>query len=297
MKTIDLKNGPLSFKAYTLGSGPLVLCLHGFPDSAITFRNQIKAVSDAGYCVVAPMMRGYEPSSQPADGDYSIETIANDVIAWMDQLGEDKAHLVGHDWGASVAFVAGALAPHRFYSITAIAVPHAARFGSIGVWKVPTQLLKSWYMNFFQLRGIAEFAVRRNNWALLKKLWNDWSPGHQIPDRYWNDLIETFSAPGVLEAMLNYYRTNATPLKLLGIVKTAMTASAPIQVPILAITGAQDGCIDTRIFDHVMLKEDFPQGLRLERIQNVGHFAHLEAPDILNPMIIAWLTEHETIAN
>jgi pimeloyl-ACP methyl ester carboxylesterase len=83
----------------------------------------------------------------------------------MDDLGEDKAHLIGHDWGAGVAYTAGALAPERFHSITTIAVPHAARLPE-GIRQVPSQLAKSWYMMFFQLRGVAEYVVERKDWSL-----------------------------------------------------------------------------------------------------------------------------------
>ena len=124
-----LANGQLSFSALTAGfdvnaGRPLVLCLHGFPDNADTYRFQMPALAAAGYRVVAPMLRGYEPSSQPADGDYSLSSLAQDVIAWLDDLGEDRVYLVGHDWGAAISYVAAALAPERFLSIATIAVPH-----------------------------------------------------------------------------------------------------------------------------------------------------------------------------
>src|SRR3954453_9658907 len=100
-----LHHGALSFSALEQGSGPLVLCLHGFPDHARTFRAQLPAFAEAGLHAVAPMMRGYEPASQPADGDYHVLRIAEDVIAWLDELGADRAHVVGHDWGAFVAYL------------------------------------------------------------------------------------------------------------------------------------------------------------------------------------------------
>lgn len=128
---LKLANGALSFSAHGLGlddnaRGPVVLCLHGFPDNARSFRFQLPALAAAGYRAVAPTLRGYEPSSQPADGDYSLEALGRDVLAWVDGLAEKKVHLIGHDWGAAVAYVAGALAPERFHSLTTIAVPPAA---------------------------------------------------------------------------------------------------------------------------------------------------------------------------
>ena len=130
---LRLSNGDLEFSALASGlkeneGGPLVICLHGFPDNARSFRFQLPALAKAGYRVIAPTLRGYEPSSQPDDKDYSFGALARDVIAWLDDLNEDKVHLIGHDWGAGITYVAGALAPERFHSLTTIAVPHAAGF-------------------------------------------------------------------------------------------------------------------------------------------------------------------------
>lgn len=294
MERLTLSNGSLAFSA--LGCGleanqgkPLVICLHGFPDNARSFRFQLPALADAGYRAIAPTLRGYEPGSQPADGDYSFVALARDVLAWMDDLGEDKVHLVGHDWGAGITYVAGALAPERFHSLTTIAVPHAARFQE-GIRKVPAQMLKSWYMMFFQLRGVAEFAVERNDWSLIKRLWKSWSPGFDLPEEEWDELRATFEAPGVKKAMLGYYRQNVSPGIMLGLKTTEAAALTTVPVRTLAITGADDGCIDTRLYDHVFLEEDFPNGVRVERIQGAGHFTHLEKPEEINRLILDWLS-------
>jgi pimeloyl-ACP methyl ester carboxylesterase len=293
LERLKLSNGTLEFSALTCGlqrnaARPLVLCLHGFPDNARSFRFQLPVLAEAGYRVIAPTMRGYEPTSQPDDNDYSFGALARDVIGWMDELGEDKVHLIGHDWGAGVAYTAGALAPERFHSLTTIAVPHAARLPD-GIRQVPSQLAKSWYMMFFQLRGIAEYVVERNDWSLVKKLWKDWSPAFDMPDEEWASLRETFEAPGVKRAMLSYYRQNASPGVLLGFKKTEATTLTTVPVRTLAITGADDGCMDTRLYDHVFREEDFPKGFRVERIQGAGHFTHQEKPDEVNRLILDWM--------
>ena len=295
MEQITLSNGNLEFSALACGreanqGQPLVICLHGFPDNARSFRFQLPALAEAGYRAIAPTLRGYEPASQPADGDYSFATLARDVLAWMDDLGEDKVHLVGHDWGAGITYVAGALAPERFHSLTTIAVPHAARFQQ-GIREVPAQMRKSWYMMFFQLRGIAEIALERNDWALIKRLGKNWSPGFELPEEEWKSLRATFAAPGVKQAMLGYYRQNVSPGIMLGLKTTEATALTTVPVRTLAITGADDGCIDTRLYDHVFLNEDFPKGFRVERIQSAGHFTHQEKPEEINRLILDWLKE------
>jgi pimeloyl-ACP methyl ester carboxylesterase len=292
METITLNSGTLSFTACAMGlkenaGAPLVLCLHGFPDNERTFRHQLPVLAEAGYRVIAPRMRGYEPSSQPEDGDYDVTSLAGDIRAWLDELGEQKVHLVGHDWGAIVSYVAGSLFSDRLHSLTTIAVPHAARFNQ-GVRRVPGQLRRSWYVNFFQIPGIAEHFVQRNDWALIRKLWRDWSPGYDMSDEDWADLRATLAAPGVKRAALGYYGQNASLLVLLGLRKIEASRLTTVPVRTLAITGAQDGCIDTRLYDHTFFDKDFPAGFRVERIDGAGHFAHLEAPEVVNPLLLEW---------
>lgn len=292
VREISLVHDELEFSALSLGDGPLVLCLHGFPDNEQSFGFQLQAIADAGYRAVAPRLRGYEPSSQPRDSDYSAEALVGDVLSWIDQLGETTAHVVGHDWGAVIAFVAGALAPERFHSLTTIAVPPSARFAQLGLRKLPVQGLRSSYMLFFQLRGLSEAVVRHNDFSFLRWLIGVWSPNYQLPEAQWNQLRETFSAPGVVQAMLSYYRQNAPPSALLGLRQTAMTRATTVSVPTLAITGADDGCMDTRLWDHLFFEEDFPRGHRIERIANAGHFVHQEKPDVVNPLIVDWLSRN-----
>jgi pimeloyl-ACP methyl ester carboxylesterase len=289
---ISLRHGELTFNALACGNGPPVFCLHGFPDNLHTFDALLPALADAGFRGIAPAMRGYEPGSQPADRNYSAVALAQDVLAWADDIGAEEFHVVGHDWGAAVAYVVGAMAPDRIRSITAMAVPHAATIGR-GVRKVPSQLLNSWYMTFFQLRGVAEYAVKRNDWALIKKLWRDWSPGYRLSEEEWASLRATFSAPGVLDAMLAYYRQNATPAKLLGWGQSPASALVTVPVPTLALTGSDDGCFDTRMFDHSICPENFPRGVHVERVQGVGHFLHGEAPQQVHALILNWLSQHQ----
>jgi pimeloyl-ACP methyl ester carboxylesterase len=289
IEPIQLKASGLTFNGFACGEGPVVLCLHGFPDNARSFRYQLPALAKAGYRAIAPTMRGYEPSAQPSDGDYTLEAIAGDVIGWIDYLGEDKVHLLGHDWGAITSYVACNMAPQRFNSLATIAVPGGRM--DIGIEKVPEQRRKSWYMMFFQLRVIADIAVQYNDWALIKRLWRDWSPGYDLPAEEWNSLRQTFSAPGVKKGMLAYYRQNASLSILLGGKKAGVNADrGAIPVRTLAITGENDGCVDTRLYDHVFFDEDFPEGVRVERIKNAGHFAHQEKPDEINSLLLNWLS-------
>ena len=174
--TIALYNGSLRFSAISEGEGPLVLCLHGFPDCNRSFRHQLPALAKAGFRGVSVSLRGYEPTSQPVDNDYSLESIASDVIAFLDQLEVERAHLVGHDWGAAVSYTTVAKAPQRFNSLTTMSVPHSGRFVNEAFTHL-RQIRLSWYMLFFQLRGVADYVVEKNDYAFVRKLWRDWSPG------------------------------------------------------------------------------------------------------------------------
>ena len=288
---ITLTHGDLRFTAIEQGEGPLVLCLHGFPDCYHSFRHQLPFLAEHGYRAVSVSLRGYEPSSQPADGNYSLESIANDVINFIDQLGEDKAHLIGHDWGAAITYTAGAIAPDRFQSLTTMAVPHSGRFVNEAFFK-PKQALLSWYMLFFQLRGIADFTVKRNDFAFIRWLWRVWSPGWQPEASALAEVIDTLRQRGVQQGALAYYREALSP-KQLPLTPARRAANAyQVPVPTLALTGRDDGCIDCDIFQALCREEDFPNGLETRVVENAGHFLHQEQPDIVNTLLMDWLNRH-----
>lgn len=266
----------------------MALCLHGFPDHMRSFRFQLPALAAAGYRAVAPCLRGYEPSSQPADGDYHIVRMAEDAVAQVDALGSEPVHLIGHDWGAVIGYAAAVLAPDRFLSLTTLAIPHPGRMQRDGLRAVPSQLRKSWYMLFFQLRGLADHVLERNDWAFVGRLWRDWSPGWPIPEDELRIVVQGLAQPGVKRAALGYYRA------MFGFAgraarDTRRLLGSPIPVPTLALTGARDGCMDTRLHDVAVLDEDFPAGVEKLRIQDAGHFLHQEKPEEVNRRIVDWL--------
>lgn len=286
---IELQANGLTFTTVVDGpaDGPAVILLHGFPDNAATFERLVDKLADAGFRCLVPTMRGYEPSSQPHDGDYSLIALAADVAALLDAAEIDRAHIIGHDWGAVVAYLVGSHHGERCRSVTALAIPPLQRIPP-AVRKVPRQLLLSWYMTFFQLRVVADRAVRARNWALLRWLWNRWSPGVETPA----SVIATFEQPGVLTAALAYYRQNATPPLLLGLRTNAAMEPKPSAVPVLVMHGDRDGCMDQRLFDHAIVELDHPHGVRHELVRGTGHFLHLEEPETVANTLIDWLTAH-----
>ncbi len=285
-----LRANGLEFSAVVSGpaDGELVVCIHGFPDTPATFRHQLRALSDGGYRVVAPRIRGYESGSQPADGDYGLVTLADDVIGWIDDLGADRAHVVGHDWGAVIAYVVAARHPDRFRTATALAVPPLARIPD-AVRRVPRQLARSWYMTWFQLGALAERSLRAGDWHLLRRFWRVWSPGYAMSPDEWSELLDTFERPGVAAGALAYYRQNATPPLLMGLRRTPAMTATTIGVPTLIINGSDDGCMDRRLFAETVRTGDFPAGVDHVEVAGAGHFVHLERPGVVNETILGHL--------
>lgn len=289
IESITLSNGPLQFSAYAAGQGPTVLFLHGFPDSKASFDAQLPVFAEAGYRSVAATMRGYDPSAQPTDGDYHAIRMAEDVAAWINQLGADPVHLVGHDWGASIAYASAALAPERIRSLTTIAVPHPVRFGEAFATS-PEQQARSNYIIEFQQPGFEDRIVS-DDCAYLEALWRSWSPEWDIPAAMLTDMKSVFKQPGVARAALEYYRQAfdaASPAAL----ETQALFAEPINVPTLAICGDADGCIAADIFVGAMRAEDFPTELQVDQVKGAGHFVHIEQPAVVNDLILGWISSH-----
>ena len=284
---LSFAHGALRFSAQAMGKGPIVLCLHGFPDNATSFRHQLPALAEAGYRAISLTLRGYEASSLPADADYSMEAIAADILAVIDSIGEGPVHLIGHDWGAAVAYAAAAASPERFISLTTMAVPHAGRFAREGL-RIPKQLRLSWYMGFFNIPWVSDWVVSRRDYQFIRKLWRDWSPGWDPEPHIVDGVIETLSQPGVRSAALGYYRA---ALSLKALLVTAEEAHYPVPVPTLALSGERDGCIATDVFERLMVDEDFPAGLTFHRVLGAGHFLHQEQPQVVNALLLDWLQE------
>ena len=292
-ETRAFQHGPLRFTALAQGNGPVVLCLHGFPDHARSFRHQLPALAEAGYRAIAPTLRGYEPSSQPSGRRYFLVDLVDDLRAWIDQLGQERVSVIGHDWGALVAQAASALIPDRLRCVATLAVPHLRRMEAAWREVLPRQLRYSWYAMFFQLRGLADWAVRRDDWALIDRLWRSWSPGWPLPPDERRALHETFALPGVQRAALEYYRCNLGGLVRGGDARRSLdAASQRCSVPTLAMTGERDGCVDTRVFDHGDWRTDYLGPARLVRVTGAGHFLHQEKPQQVNAELLDWLRQH-----
>jgi pimeloyl-ACP methyl ester carboxylesterase len=278
----------LEFQTLEAGKGPLVLCLHGFPDHAPTFRQQLPALANAGYRAVAPYMRGYAPTEIPVGGPFQSAALAMDVVGLIDALSPgEPAFVFGHDWGAVAAYGAAIQAPARIRKLVASAVPHGPRLMQ-AITTSYAQMRRSWYIFMFQL-PTAELAVSNDDFVFLENIWRDWSPGWSFPREEMEALKATFRKPGVLEAAISYYRHTFNPtfqkpelLELQG-----RMLIDPVEVPSLMIHGADDGCIGVELLDG--MEAGFPNGLRKVVVRGAGHFVHQEKPDEVNRTLLEFL--------
>ncbi len=288
----ELKKGTvhtrtLNFHFLEAGSGPLALCLHGFPDTAYSFRYQLPMLAQAGYRAVAPFMRGYAPSEPAPDGRYDIGALAQDALELIEALGYKEAILFGHDWGAVAAYPAAAMAPRVVKKLITAAVPYGAKFFHALATNY-VQERRSWYMFFFR-SALAEEAVRHNDFAFLEQIWADWSPGWKWAREDMAALKECFRKPGTVEAAIGYYRATLGPVfKDAAVAAQAATGrSAPIDVPAMMIHGRNHGCIGAELVPG--MEQHFTRGLRIEYLDNAGHFVHQERPDVVNRLVMDFL--------
>jgi pimeloyl-ACP methyl ester carboxylesterase len=288
LKTGSVKANGVNFSFLEMGEGPLVLCLHGFPDHARSFRHQLPTLAAAGFRAVAPYMRGYAPTEVPPEGPYQSAALAHDAIALTEALGYDAATLFGHDWGAVAAYGAAITAPERVTKLITVAVPPGAGIFEAFVTN-PEQQRRSWYMFFFQM-PFADDAVAYNDFAFIERIWQEWSPGWRYPKEEMDSLKETFRKPGVLAAALAYYRHTLNPanhLPALAATQDRMFGGDPIAVPALYIHGQRDGCLGVELTEGI--ERLFTRGLKKAIVAGAGHFVHQEKPEEVNRLVVDFL--------
>jgi len=287
MKAGTIAARGMTFSTLEEGEGPLVLCLHGFPDSLRSFRHQLPALAAAGYRAVAPAMRGYAPTGAAPDGQYQTAALALDAVALIEALGYDDAIVFGHDWGAVAAYGAAIAAPTRVRKLVTAAVPYGAQV-SAAFMSSYDQQRRSWYMFFFQT-PFADVALAHDDYAFIERLWRDWSPGWRFPAEEMRQLKDVFRQPGVAAAALGYYRAMFNPAlqdPALATLQNRMMLE-PIDVPALMLHGANDGCMGAELVEG--MDAYFPRGLRTEIVPDTGHFLHQENPERVNALVLDFL--------
>lgn len=279
----------IDFEILEAGSGPLALCLHGFPDSAHTWRYLLPELAQLGFRAVAPFMRGYAPTGLAPDSSYQLGALVADVVALHEALGGgERAVLIGNDWGAEAAYGAASLAPERWQRLVTIAVPPLALDERL--FSDYDQLKRFFYL-FFMKTQRAESVLALNVMAFLDRLWADWCPGYDASEdlRY---VKRCLSKPENLAAAIGYYRAVEPGLGEVGAEDEhaaehdALLRTAP--QPTLYLHGESDGCIDLSLIGNA--ERYLSPGSRREIIEGAGHFLQVERPDLANERILSWLS-------
>jgi pimeloyl-ACP methyl ester carboxylesterase len=253
------------------GDGTPVLLLHGWPDSSALWRNQVPFLTANGFRAITPDLRGFGRSSRPEEtAGYALAKSVADVAAILDACGAGTAHVVGHDWGAAVAWLAAMYLPDRVRTLTAVSVPH------LGAPMTRRQREMGWYQLFFQFEPVAEANIAHDDWAMLREL----TPGYADIDRAIADL----SRPGALTASLNWYRANLAPrMPGQGI------QFPPVTAPALGVWSDGDLYLDGA---RMRASGGIVKGpWRYEEIAGASHWIPLDAPDRLNDLLLAWLSQ------
>ncbi|GAA4810190.1 alpha/beta fold hydrolase [Nocardioides caeni] len=271
---------------------PLAVLVHGFPDTAHTWRHLGPALAAEGYRVVAPFTRGYAPSSLPADGSFHVPALMDDVLGLHGAFGGDeRAVLVGHDWGAITANGIAASDANPFAAIVSMAVPPFAamnpRRDDLWQWAriLPRQAAMSWYTLFNQVPAVPERTFDR----LVAHLWRRWSPGYDaMADLAY--LAAALPDAAHRSAAIGYYRAQPRIRSLPAhYAPLARDWVAEPKVPLLYLQGADDGCLDARWAGRI--GDRLPAGSRVAVIEAAGHFLQLERPDVVNARILEFLRE------
>ena len=288
IETVRIEANGVEFVALSCGEGPLVLCLHGFPDTAYGFKTLLGQLAGAGFRAVAPFLRGYAPTGPAADGDYRFDRLAADALALIEALGAEQADLVGHDWGALAAMMAAHLDPVRVRRVVIAAVPHprvlehSLRGG--GLRHLAGQLRRSWYMLFFQLPWLPERVVRRRDFAFIDRIWRAWSPGWDYREQDIAPVKAALADPAALRAALAYYRDTIRSAGNRDMYALAMGA---VVAPALVVCGEDDGCMGAALFESY--REGFDGEVTLVRMAGAGHFMHREQPEAFFEAVVAFL--------
>ena len=253
------------------GDGPLVVLLHGFPDTPGGWRGTRDALNEAGYRTIVPYLRGYHPETLVPGRGYSGQEIGEDAVRLLDAIGADRAVLVGHDWGASIAYRAAAMAPERISAVCGVAIPHPRLLK-------PSPALAWRARHFVTLRlPTGRWRARRNDFAYIDTLISRWAPSWSGPERdaCLRDVKLAFADPRVLDAALAYYR------------ELSRSEEAPrLSQPALIVGGTGD-IIDAEAFTRS--PEAFDGPCEVLMVEGAGHWPHREAEDLFDRRLLAFL--------
>jgi pimeloyl-ACP methyl ester carboxylesterase len=254
---------------------PVVLMVHGWPDTAYVWRHQVSYLVERGYRVIAPDMHGRGHSDRPPDlTGYKLSSTIPDLVAVLDHFEIDTAHVVGHDFGALVTWVLAMTVPERVGSLTTLSVGHPSAFASGGL----KQMSRSWYMLLFQFQGVAEEWLRQNDWENFRRF-----VGNHPETEQW---ISVLSQDGALESSLDWYRANSHPERLI----KPPRPFPPVRVPTQGLWSSGDFALTE------IQMEDSGRFVdaewRYKRLDGLSHWMQLDDPDAVSNLLLEWFSSH-----
>ena len=278
----QFRRGELVFDVIDAGpaDGPVVVLLHGFPEQHTMWQSIIPQLTAQGYRCLAPRQRGYSPGARPTRRrDYRISELAEDIRTLIDASGAPRVHLVGHDWGSTVAWQVAQQFPDRLLSLTSLSVPHPGAF--LKALVTSRQGLASWYIYVFQLPRIPEWYMKRGRGAFTLSGLAESRAAH-APELAEAE-ARAMAEPGALTAALNWYRANLPVGRLLG----PRPELPPVHASTLGIWSAGDALLTERAMIRSADRVEGPW--RYQRIENAGHWVPLDQPDRLNALLLDFL--------
>ena len=284
---MELLKSNIGYDYYSLGKGEPLLLLHGFPDCAENFSDQLTFFAKNGYQAIAPFLPGYHSEDEELDTYQSLR-VAEEIIKFTKSITDKKISLFGHDWGASIAYGMAGLEPDLINKMITLSVPHGISIGA-SFLSDGDQQRKSWYMFFFQL-PMSDLAVPTNNFSFIDRLWTDWSPNWPEYKVYCDRTIEILSQENVLSKALAYYRSTFQPSLQSDRVNQMQEKIGvnKIRPPTLYLHGENDGCIAANLSEG--MEANF-ENLEIKILPDCGHFLHLEKPDEVNKIILDFLSD------
>lgn len=276
---------------YGEAHAPLVVLIHGFPDTPHSWDHVYPLLVKAGYQVFVPWLRGYTQDSVNRQAHYGLASALADLAAWLELLKakgrlKNKAHLVGHDWGAAIAMSFASGQPQALYSVSLLAVPPIPSFKNVfkALSHFPRQLYMSSYMLLMQSR-FAEQALSRNNASFVEKIWRKWSPTWNFTESDFSPTRAAFQNPDIAWAATRYYHNLFAVLNSDNL-RANRHLLSPVTTPTLALAGLDDGCMNIRLHQALAQTSYFPQGIESVYVPGCGHFLQAEQPNIIAQYLI-----------
>lgn len=284
MKQTQIKTNGINLNVIEAGpeAGPLVVLLHGFPEFWYGWRKQIEFLASKGFRVLAPDQRGYNLSDKPAYlGAYTLDELAKDIVGLIESTGREKAIVVGHDWGGAVAWWIANKHADKVDKLCILNVPHHAVMNKT-LQTNPRQLLRSWYIFFFQLPWLPERAIRAGRFKIATRALVQSSRRGTFSETELEKYREAWSQPAAMRSMINWYRAVVQ--------KKPRPAKSPrIKPPTLLIWGKRDQFLGSSMAQPSV---DLCENGRLEFIESATHWVQHEEPQRVNELMLGFFSQN-----